>query len=237
VSTLPDIHDCLQPSQCIDSDHPDIVAYVQSLLEPRQGNVEKAVTLYYRVRDDIRYNPYAIATTVDGFLASTTLRAGEGWCVTKALLLAALCRAAGIPARVGFADVVNHLSTERLRATMETDVFYFHGYTSIYLDKRWVKATPAFNIALCDKFGLRPLAFDGRQDSLYHAFDMAGNKHMEYINERGEYLDLPFDEMATVFRQHYPRLFQQDAQNPGDLPAGTRWDADVAREVGSGGLQ
>ena len=226
------LSDYLQPSQCIDSDHPQIVDLAESLVEREQSDQENAVALYYRVRDDIRYNPYAIDTRLEGFLASTTLQAREGWCVPKALLLAALCRAAGIPARVGFADVRNHLSTERLRAAMQTDVFYFHGYTSIYLNERWVKATPAFNIDLCEKFGLLPLQFNGCEDSLYHAFDAAGNKHMEYLNDRGEYLDLPFEEMFTLFRAHYPRLFADEAQNPDGLPGSADWDADVTRETG-----
>ncbi len=226
------LEDYLQPSQCIDSGHPKIVELAESLIGAGQSDQENAVTLYYRVRDSIRYNPYALGNTVESFLASATLQAGEAWCVPKALLLAALCRAAGIPARVGFADVRNHLSTERLRATMDTDIFYFHGYTSIYLNEHWVKATPAFNVELCEKFGLHPLEFNGRQDSLYHEFDVAGNKHMEYLNDRGEYLDLPFEEMSAVFRKHYPNMFSDEAQSSEALPDSGSWDADVAREVG-----
>jgi transglutaminase-like putative cysteine protease len=226
------LEDYLQPSQCIDSDHPTIVELAESLADAGQSDLKNAVTLFYWVRDKIRYNPYALETTVESFLASTTLQAGESWCVPKAILLAALCRAAGIPARVGFADVRNHLSTERLRAAMDTDVFYFHGYTSIYLNERWVKATPAFNVELCEKFGLQPLEFDGREDSLYHEFDVAGNKHMEYLNDRGEYLDLPYDELSAVFREHYPSMFADDGQDSDVLPDSDSWDADVAREVG-----
>lgn len=226
------LEDYLQASQCIDSDHPTIVELAESLTDAGQSAAENAVALFYWVRDEIRYNPYALETTVESFLASTTLQAGEAWCVPKAILLAALCRAGGIPARVGFADVRNHLSTERLRATMDTDVFYFHGYTSIYLNECWVKATPAFNVELCEKFGLHPLEFDGREDSLYHEFDVAGNKHMEYLNDRGEYLDLPYDELSAVFREHYPSMFSDKAQDSDGLPDSERWDADVAREVG-----
>ncbi len=226
------LKDYLQPSQCIDSDHPTIVELAESLIDTGQSDLENAVTLFYWVRDEIRYNPYALGTTVESFLASITLQAGESWCVPKAILLAALCRAAGIPARVGFADVRNHLSTERLRAAMDTDVFYFHGYTSIYLNERWVKATPAFNVELCEKFGLHPLEFDGREDSLYHEFDVAGNRHMEYLNDRGEYLDLPYDELSAVFREHYPSMFSDKGQDSDALPDSDSWDADVAREVG-----
>ena len=86
---------------------------------------------------------------------------------------------------------------------MRTDMFYWHGYTEIFLDGKWVKATPAFNIELCLKFGLLPLDFDGRTDSLYHPFDAAGNRHMEYVNHRGVFVDLPLDEIINTFRREY----------------------------------
>ena len=220
MSTLPSVEDCLQPSRFIDSTHPAIIAQAEALLEPDANDLEKSLALFYWVRDAIRYNPYGLQPTEESFLASTTLRAGEGWCVPKAILLAALCRAAGVPARVGFADVRNHLSTERLRAVMQTDVFYFHGYTSIYLNRKWVKATPAFNIELCEKFGLCPLEFNGLEDSLYHEFDVAGNRHMEYLNDRGEYLDLPYEELTALFKERYPRIYSAVAQVDGSLPDG-----------------
>ena len=226
---------CLRPSTFIDSDHPTIIATLESLLDhsldPTADDMCRAITLYYHVRDGLRYNPYNAATTPEGYLASTTLASGEGWCVTKALVLAALCRAAGIPARVGYADVRNHLSTERLRQSMQTDIFYFHGYTSLYLNGRWVKATPAFNIELCEKFGLRPLEFDGLEDSLYHEFDIAGNRHMEYLKDRGEYLDLPYEELMRVMREHYPSLMGGAASAESSELAAADWEADVDLDV------
>ena len=220
----------LQPTFFIDSDE----ATISGLAVEAAGNggdVERAVRLYYAVRDRIRYNPYKVSNEPGDFRASAILAAGEGWCVPKAILLAALCRAAGIAARLGFADVRNHLSTERLRQAMQTEIFYFHGYTSIFLEDRWVKATPAFNIELCEKFGLHPLEFNGREDSLYHEFDREGNRHMEYLNDRGEYPDLPFEDMLAVFREHYP-LIMSGEDGTGSTDAAD-WEADVDREVAS----
>jgi transglutaminase-like putative cysteine protease len=157
--------------------------------------------------------------------ASTTLANGYGWCVPKAALLAACCRALGIPARLGYADVRNHLSTERMRRYMKTDVFFWHGYTSIYLDGRWLKATPAFNIELCEKFRLKPLDFDGQRDALFHPFDLAGNRHMDYLNDRGEFADVPVDLIAETFREEYSAAVDRvDAD----------FDTDVDREVADG---
>lgn len=234
MSYRSDLADYLQPSQFIDSDHPDIQAQTKSVIDEDSSELENALKLYYWVRDEIRYNPYTLVPSPDAYLAHATLNAGEGWCVPKALLLAAMCRAAQIPARVGFADVRNHLSTQRLRDTMQSDIFYFHGYTSIYLEDKWVKATPAFNIELCNKFGLHPLEFNGREDSLYHEFDVEGNRHMEYLNDRGEHLDLPFDEMTRVFSKYYPDTVIDIGQQHAEHPEQVDWDADVDKEVGLG---
>jgi len=232
VTLSNDPREYLRPSRFINSDHPAILAHTRRLIDPDASDLANAISLYYSVRDGIRYNPYALNMDEAAFMAHTTLAVGEGWCVPKGILLAALCRAAGIPARVGYADVRNHLSTERLRTTMKTDVFYFHGYTSIYLNERWVKATPAFNIELCEKFGLKPLEFNGLEDSLYHEYDQAGNRHMEYLNDRGEHLDLPYEEMICVFNTHYSGMLSGGQDRGQQRPDSTQWEADVDREVG-----
>lgn len=209
----------LQPTQFIDFDTPEVSAFADEKAGKSSAAAAQAVNLYYAVRDGIRYDPYTIDLTVDGLKASTTLKSGRGWCVAKAILLAACCRARGIPARLGFADVKNHLSTERLRQQMQTDIFYWHGYTAIYLNGEWLKATPAFNIELCEKFSLKPLEFDGTSDSIYHAFDLKGNRHMEYIHHRGEFADVPLEEIIETFKRAY-------------LPADDAWQrADFDRDV------
>ena len=112
---------------------------------------------------------------------------------------------------------------------MDTDIFYFHGYSSLFLEGKWVKATPAFNLSL---FRLKPLEFDGLEDSIYHPFDELGNRHMEYVNERGEFAELPFDEMMAVFRDKYPYMFEH--LEPGNELASDQWDRDVEQETASG---
>lgn len=223
----PEMQPYLQSSATVDSDHPEIIGYVKKQINDSDDMRTQAINLYYAVRDDIRYDPYSLDLSVAGLLASHTLEIGRGWCVAKAILLAACCRAAGIPARLGFADIRNHLSTERLRQQMKTDIFYWHGYTSIYLDGMWVKATPAFNIELCDKFRIRPLDFDGRNDSIYHPFDLEGNKHMEYLKYRGEFADVPMEEMMKTFTQKY-LAGQSSTENP---LKNKDFDRDVEKET------
>ncbi len=190
----------------IDSDHPAVAAFArQHGTAPGADPTQRAVALYYAVRDNFRYDPYRVDFTADGMRASTVIALGYGWCVPKAALLAAACRAVGIPARLGYADVRNHMSTERLRQALQSDVYLWHGYTEIWLDDAWRKATPAFNIELCDRFGLLPLEFNGRDDSIYHPYDRAGNRHMEYVHQRGSFDDMPLAEIAADFARVYPR--------------------------------
>ena len=195
----------LAATPTIDCDHANVVAFAKDHAGASGDPRKQAVQLYYAVRDGVRYDPYALVLTIPGLKASRSLELGRAWCVPKAILLAAACRALGIPARLGFADVKNHLSTERMRQTMKTDVFYWHGYTAIELCGQWVKATPAFNIELCERFRMKPLEFDGFEDSIYHPFDLDGHQHMEYLRFHGEFDDLPFERMMNAFSTHYSR--------------------------------
>ncbi len=215
-----------KPTSTIESEHPEIVAFARRHAEGAADERDAAVRLYYAVRDGLRYDPYGAGTSEAELRASAVLASGRGWCVAKAIVLAACHRAVGLPARLGFADVRNHLSTERMRRMMQTDVFYWHGYTSTFLDGRWVKSTPAFNVELCEKFGLHPLEWDGREDSIYHPFDVAGNRHMEYVTDHGEFADLPLETMQACWREHYPHM--QGAS--GEFAEGD-FEAEVEAEV------
>ncbi len=190
----------------MDSGAPGIVAFARRVCEGATDDVTKAVRLYYAIRDGIVYTPYVDFTSPETFRASACLARGSGFCVAKAALLAAAARASGIRARVGFADVRNHLTTPRLRQLMGTDVFYYHGYTELYLGGKWVKATPAFDRGLCERFGVRPLDFDGLEDSLFHPHDVAGRRHMEYVRDRGPSADVPVAEILETFNRCYPQL-------------------------------
>jgi len=198
-----DMSKYLQATPTIDFDNESIIEFAQKSAGNSADQRKRAIHLYYAVRDKIRYDPYSLDLSIEGLRASTTLKNKRGWCVAKAILLAACCRYFKIPARLGFADVKNHLSTARMRELMKTDIFYWHGYTTIFLDDKWIKATPAFNIELCDKFRLKPLEFDGYNDSIYHSLDLDGNKHMEYIRDRGERPDVPIDQIMETFKREY----------------------------------
>lgn len=198
--------DYLHATPFVDSDNPAIKAFAQKAAGGVRGEREKAVTLYAAVRDALQYDPYLDFFDPKVYRASAVLEAGRGFCVGKSAVLAASARALGIPARPGFADVRNHLTSKRLQERVGSDTFYWHSYTELQIDGRWVKCTPAFDKALCDRVGIAPLEFDGVNDSLFHPFDRAGRRHMEYLNDRGPYEDVPFDTIVSEFVKLYPNF-------------------------------
>ena len=203
----------LRPTAFIDSQSPEVTAFAQRVCcRPDASHKEKAVSLYYAVRDEIRYDPYDLQYSPEALKASTVISKGSGYCVAKAVVLAAVGRQQGIPSRLGFADVRNHLSTTRLRQLMGTDVFLYHGYTEFFLEGKWVKATPAFNLLLCQRFQVRPLEFNGEDDSIFHECNMLGQQHMHYIRDHGSFADLPFEEIFKAYRQAYPSMFERLAK-------------------------
>lgn len=204
----------LRPTDFIDADHPDVAAYARDAVGSATDPIDQAIALYHRVRDDVRYQPYRFSLHPEDMTASSALARGEAFCVPKAVLLAAGGRVVGIPTRLGFAAVRNHLTTEKLRESLGTDMFYWHGYMEFHLDGRWVKATPAFNLSLCEKAGVKPLEFDGRSDSIFHEYDAAGRRHMEYVEDYGQYADLPLERMTRELTAAYPHL---DMNVPGDF--------------------
>ncbi len=216
----------LVATDLIDRDHPKVIEFADRHAAGTSDG-ERAVALYYAVRDGFRYDPYRVDLSPAGMRASAVLETGVGWCVTKAALLAAACRAIGIPARLGFADVRNHLSTERMRQLMQTDLFIWHGYADLWLDGAWRKATPAFNIDLCERFGLLPLDFNGRDDSIYHPFDREGRRHMEYVNQRGTFDDMPLDQIVADFRAVYPGWGEDET-----VLKGASFETDTRNEQG-----
>ncbi|MCP4130661.1 MAG: transglutaminase family protein [bacterium] len=207
----------LQPTYYLDSDSPEIIEFARDAVASASTDLEKAIKVYYAVRDQVRYNPYLFTLNKEDYRASQILSKGEGFCVHKALLLAAVARAVQLPCRVGFANVRNHLTTEKLKKLMQNDLFVFHGYDEFFLEGKWVKATPAFDINLCERFAIFPLEFDGKNDSIFHPLDKEGRKHMEYVHDYGPFDDFPFEKMKEETFKYYPHLIEM-AKNAGSIP-------------------
>jgi len=203
----------LQPATFIDSDHPQVMVFSDRVAGARIGDQEKATALYYAIRDGFRYDPYHIDLEPEAMRASALLARDHGFCIPKAALLAAAARHQGIPARLGFADVRNHLTTPKLRRAMGTDVFVWHGFAELYLAGRWIKATPAFDQALCHRFGVAPLDFDGTSDAVFQEADAHGNRFMEYMADHGRYADIPLETLRQALEEAYPQVVKGGVWN------------------------
>ena len=195
----------LAPNRFVDSDHPAIRAFAR---DHGTGETprEVAVRLYYVVRDQFRYSPWGVRFEPEAFTASGVLQREEAHCVDKANLLAACARARGIPSRLHFANVRNHIGTARLERLLGTDLLVYHGYCELWLEGRWVAATPAFNRELCQRLGVAPLEFDGRSDSVFQEYDAGAGRFMEYVDDHGTHADIPFEAMVAAWRRHYPSI-------------------------------
>lgn len=201
----------LQPTFYFDYNAPEVRAFADRVLEVGEKDEpltpqEMAIRLYYAVRDEIKYNPYVFKTTPESLSASYCLNDAVSYCVPKAVLLGAVCRYKGIPARLGLADVKNHVSSPQLIEYLRSDVFVMHGFIELYLNGQWVKATPAFNEALCKRMGVAPLEFNGKDDSIFQEFNDEGDKHMEYLADHGTFDDVPMAFIIESVAKAYPHL-------------------------------
>lgn len=220
--TIPSvIEEYLHPGKFIDSAHPGVIAFTEKALQGAGPSaMERAVAIYYAVRDGLRYDPYSMSMGEENFVASNIATASEAFCIPKAILLTACARAAGIPARIGYADVRNHLCSPKLKAAMAgNDLFMYHGYVEMYLAGKWVKSTPAFNRELCEKVGIEALAFNGDEDSMLHPFDKEGRQHMEYVKDHGYFFDHPHVRIQAAFNQAYGDLDFMLGNVKGDFAA------------------
>ncbi len=194
----------LSPTAIIDSDHKKIITYAMDTIgNGTKDPIEMAIKLYYAVRDGIWYDPYYPFYLPEHYRASNILKSGRGFCVCKASLLCALGRARGIPSRVGFATVRNHLATKQLIEFLDSDLFVYHAFTEFYLEGRWVRATPAFNIELCNKHKVAPLDFNGREDSIFQAYNLENKQFMEYVEFHASYADIPVDTIVAAWKKIY----------------------------------
>jgi len=194
----------LQTTHYFDFDNPIVADFAGRAVDGAVTDKEKAIKAFYAVRDGIRYDPYRIVDDPQAYRASEVLRTGGAFCIPKASLLTAVARASGIPTAIGLSDVTNHMCSQRLRDAMGgKDLFLHHGYAVMLIDGQWVKAAPAFNIELCNKFDVTPTEFDGIEDALLQEFDKNGRKHMEYVKQHGIWSDLPFNRIFEDFDEYY----------------------------------
>jgi transglutaminase-like putative cysteine protease len=167
---------------------------------------EKAIGLYLKVRDGWLYNPYLIAFRKEKYRVSHLLSKKEGHCIDKSIILIAGLRAMGIPARIHLAKVKNHIAVERLVEKFGTNELTPHGMVDVFINEKWVKASPAFNATLCAKCQVEPLEFNGEEDSVFQEYNHNGQAFMEYIEDYGHFDDMPLEFIINNMKTHYPQL-------------------------------
>ncbi|OII59567.1 transglutaminase-like superfamily protein [Streptomyces sp. CC53] len=198
-----------RPTEFLDYETDAVQAFIDHAVKDRAADpTTNAIALYYAVRDDIFYEVYGAPLSRQGLKASTTATSREGFCLHKSALYAACVRALGIPSRLVYGDVRNHLASPRLLKHIGGDVF-FHGLTHIHLNGTWIKATPVFNKMLCKLYGMQALEFDGVNDSLYHPFNQGGGS-MEFLTDHGSYDDVPYDFVMSHMRSKHPGFLNAD---------------------------
>jgi transglutaminase-like putative cysteine protease len=202
----------LRPTFAIDSDSRLVKGKAWDLTTGQEDPADKARSLFYFVRDQIKYNMYVPFHLLEHYKASTIVQEGEGYCVQKAVLMAALARATDIPARLGFADIVNHLLPEKFLEIYGTNLLVYHGFTELYLSDIWIRVTPIFDADMCRKHRIIPVDFDGKTDARFHQVNQDGKLHIEYVRYYGSFEDLPLDRMLNARKEstgeHY-ELWQE----------------------------
>jgi transglutaminase-like putative cysteine protease len=193
-----DSSEFLAPAPGVQSDHPQVISLAKKIIAGQTRDEDKARALFDYVRDTVRYSVYVPFEDMEDYLALNTLERGLGFCVQKSSLLCALARAVGIPSRLGFADIKNHLLPDHLDKMIPDKILYLHCFIEWQIDGRWIKSTPSFDQKLTQERGWRLVPFSPDNDALLPATDQAGRPHVEYIGHRGWRSGVPLDEFIEV---------------------------------------
>jgi transglutaminase-like putative cysteine protease len=204
----------LKPTAFIESDHKDVLEFAKKVTKNITDAKTKAIKLFYAVRDQIIYDPYTFNLNPDKIKASHVLANKKGFCVPKAVLMTAVFRAVGIPARLGFADLINHIMGDELKNILQSNILAFHGYTEIYLHNHWIRVTPTFHFELCKILNVPSVEFDGESHAIFSSTDNNGEQFMEYIKYHGTFDDVPLTKIVESMIIHYPMLKEHDELLP-----------------------
>ena len=193
-----DISLFMQPTFFIDSDHESIVKLASNLTRASDPPEIRAEQLFIYVRDEIEYN-FPNPLEKENYIASKILARGKGYCITKAVLLCALARAAQIPTAIIHSDLLDHTLPPHVQELMGTNIMYFHAFNSFLLGGKWIRADASQSYELIKRKGYHLVEFDPTKDSLLPETMPDGRPHAEYLKIYGTYSDFPFDGLFKIF--------------------------------------
>ena len=193
----------LAATEAIDCDHPDIRARAARICDGARDDEEKARRLFTYARDEVAYSPFNPFHLPEFYRATAILERGRGYCVQKAVVLAALARAASIPAALVFVDIRNHLAPRYLTDVLGSDLFVYHSYVELHVGDRRPGVTPAFDKRICDKHGFPVVDFDGRNDAFFPPETPDGRRFVEYEGRHGTFADVPLPEILAAWEAEY----------------------------------
>lgn len=223
--------DLTGPTYFLDYDHPLVADYVRRHTQPNASKKENAIRLFYQIRDEFHYDPYNIDLRPQALKASSVIGRPTSYCAQKAVLMAACCRAIGIPAQLQFFNVRNHLGMGNLMKFTKIDLLVFHTGLQIQLDGKWLKVTPAFDASLCKKLGVAPLEFDGEHDAIFQEYDGSDKKgFMEYVHDYGLYPDIPMTLMMQELSRYYPHIFSKPPVETDETQFFSNWDVSYLKK-------
>jgi len=127
----------LRPTTFINSDDPAVRARAEELTAGCRTEAERAKKIFEYVRDS--YNEVPCTT----YVASEVMTCGGNSCRRRSILLAALCRAVGIPARLHLQKVT--IKNWRRSDGTVADVTFAHGIAGININGSWYLYEPVGN--------------------------------------------------------------------------------------------
>ncbi|MGD8562898.1 MAG: transglutaminase-like domain-containing protein [Desulfarculaceae bacterium] len=198
-----DLEVFLEPAPGIQCDHQKVRDLARQVAKGASDDVEAARSLFYFVRDTVRYSVYVPFERLEDYLALNTLERGFGYCVQKGALLCALARSLGIPARLAFADIKNDLLPDHMDRLLPGGIIRFHCFLEWWLKDRWLKSTPSFDAQLSRNKGWRLVEFSASEDAMLPSQDLEGRPHVSYLAYHGWRLGVPLEEFLEVTRRCY----------------------------------
>jgi transglutaminase-like putative cysteine protease len=194
----------LEATDVIDRDHPVVRATAERVTAGATG-AEAVARLFAFVRDEIRYDMAPVIADRTDWTASATIERGYGFCQQKAVALAALVRAAGIPSGVGFENLLDHKIPPAYVEHIGSQVLPYHGFTLVRVDDEWQRVDATLDRALCERKNYRLVEYEPDGDCVLPATDRGGRPHFEHLDELVLAADLPDEIVDETLALEYLR--------------------------------